>query len=174
MDAQPSFRKLILVTPMYGDSTLHLRLERIVEPDGRTSLERALHSLTSPTEEIRLPLRDSWRDSYADLLGHLSEGALTPAQQRDACDKLKYAYFLVKRGEKPWQATVSPSVASWARSFLYGRHPDATDLRVARVGISSQMRRYRRVQSRGCCGSFDTVATGPDGNRYHLGCHYGH
>jgi len=93
------------------------------------------------------------------------------------------ARFAVKEArcpqEKSYEQFLSKDIARWAERRIQEEveELEATcvdNWRVARLGNSPQMRRYRRQQKRGCCGSHDIIRKGPDGNKYMLGFNYGH
>lgn len=78
---------------------------------------------------------------------------------------------------KAWDDVLPDDIVAWANAALFkaSEGDDCVDnFRVARVGNTSQQRRYRKQKENGCCGSEDFIATGPDGNRYRLGFNYGH
>jgi hypothetical protein len=78
---------------------------------------------------------------------------------------------------KTWEDVLSTDIVNWAW-FKFGKltvDKDCVDnFRVANMGKSSQMRRYKRQRDKGCCGSFESVEIGPDGDRYLLGFNHGH
>lgn len=89
----------------------------------------------------------------------------------------------VKRAKAPvpkgYQDVLPENVVRWAESAIGAEMKKRKELcvdnyRVARLGSSTQMRRYRKQQKNGCCGSFDEVRKGPDGQKYLIGCNYGH
>jgi hypothetical protein len=76
-----------------------------------------------------------------------------------------------------WDDVLPPRIARWASGELTraaAKEECCDNFRAARVGNTAQMRRYRRQKARGCCGSSDWEAVGPDGNVYALGFNYGH
>lgn len=81
--------------------------------------------------------------------------------------------------EKSYEQFLPKDISSWAERHIQ-EEVEAMEAmcvdnwRVARLGNSPQMRRYRRQQKRGCCGSHDIIRRGPDGNTYMLGFNYGH
>lgn len=79
--------------------------------------------------------------------------------------------------EKTWEQVLPDDIVRWAEVELRAAmvdEPCCDNTRVARMDSPSQMRRFRRQQEHGCCGSFDFERTGPDGNCYLLGFNYGH
>jgi hypothetical protein len=79
--------------------------------------------------------------------------------------------------EKDWEDVNPPQIVRWAEGEFARaqRGLDCCDnFRLALASSSAQKRRYRRAQKRGCCGSSDWEAIGPDGKRYLLGFNYGH
>lgn len=78
---------------------------------------------------------------------------------------------------KTWDEVLPAAVVGWAWKRLHAEcrgEPCVDNFRVALKRNSSQRRRYRNVQKRGCCGSHDFEAVGPDGETYLLGYNYGH
>lgn len=83
----------------------------------------------------------------------------------------------VEAAAKEWADVLPRRIVDWAHGELSSHaadEPCVDNSRVARVGISSQMRRFRRQEATGCCGSASFERVGPDGNRYILGYNYGH
>ncbi len=91
--------------------------------------------------------------------------------------------LLIKRVRAVWHDhqrkecldALSPRLRQWAETMIAdeSRGYDCVDSeRVARVGKTSQMRRF--VRTRSCCGSHEWEAIGPDGFRYLMGFNYGH
>ena len=81
--------------------------------------------------------------------------------------------------QKTWQEAMPREIVDWAyRKFdamiAAGDDKCNDNFRVARIGNSSQMRRYLRYAKQGCCGTCEEVHKGPDGHRYLLGYNYGH
>ena len=60
---------------------------------------------------------------------------------------------------------------SFSSRYKYG---NSDNYRVARLGDKEQLKQYGRQYNNGCCGFYDEVHTGPDGNRYYIGFNYGH
>jgi len=84
-------------------------------------------------------------------------------------------HHALKRRE--WYQVVPCEVKDWAYRELAREQSGRTccdNDRVARVGNTAQMRRYRRQKMAGCCGSRDWRARGPDGRDYLIGFNYGH
>jgi hypothetical protein len=78
---------------------------------------------------------------------------------------------------KEWDDVLEPGIARWAEGELRRASAglDCVDnFRVARVGNTGQVRRYRRQKAHGCCGFSDFEAVAPDGKAYMLGFNYGH
>lgn len=81
------------------------------------------------------------------------------------------------RMAKGWRDVLEPGIAKWADATLHQSskmHPCVDNFRAARIGNTGQMRRYKQQKARGCCGSHDFKAFGPDGCQYLLGFNYGH
>lgn len=78
--------------------------------------------------------------------------------------------------ERTWEQALPPNIVLWADDVIRTESDGLNCVDNARVGKlgSSQMRRYRRQQDGGCCGSSDFVRTGPDGKRYAIGFNFGH
>lgn len=78
---------------------------------------------------------------------------------------------------KGWASVLPDEIVKWANGVLgeSSKGEDCVDnYRVARIGNTSQQRRYRRQKRAGCCGCKDFVRQGPDGVRYMLGYNFGH
>lgn len=94
----------------------------------------------------------------------------------------RIAYKVLRRTHfegqaKEWSDVLPPEIVRWASETLdrAAKGLDCVDnYRVARMGNTGQVRRYKRQKDGGCCGFSDTVAVGPDGNKYMLGFNYGH
>jgi hypothetical protein len=71
---------------------------------------------------------------------------------------------------------IPPSVIEWGIAYVNEavKGPFRDNFRMARVWKSSDCRRYQREKKNGCCGFYDELVIGPDGNKYLLGCNYGH
>lgn len=96
-----------------------------------------------------------------------------------------FASFLWKRAkeyrmcaqQKSWDQVLPKNIVRWALGVLENasKGDDCVDnYRVARIGNTSQMRRYRSQKAHGCCGFSDFAEEGPDGKRYMMGFNYGH
>lgn len=82
-----------------------------------------------------------------------------------------------KTQQKDWDDVLPEGIARWAKGELRreAKGLDCVDnFRVGMLGNTGQMRRFRRQKARGCCGSKNWEAVGPDGNVYALGFNYGH
>lgn len=85
---------------------------------------------------------------------------------------------------KEWESTMTPEEVQWCYSeiqdMIRSMNESCTDnFRAARIWVSSQRRRYRRDQGRGCCGSHDWLAQRWNCKKlrydtYMLGFNYGH
>lgn len=78
---------------------------------------------------------------------------------------------------KYWDTVLPREIVAWAYGVLERETSglDCVDnFRVARLGNTGQMRRYKAQVKAGCCGSTDFIETGPDGQRYLLGANFGH
>lgn len=97
---------------------------------------------------------------------------------REAYEARKRARRLAYEAQaKSWRDVLPEDVRKWATATLNKASKDEAcvdNYRVARMNSTSQMRRYRKQKERGCCGSHDFKAVGPDGNRYLMGFNYGH
>lgn len=85
--------------------------------------------------------------------------------------------YRMRAQARAWDEVLPDDIVAWANAVLFkaSEGDDCVDnFRVARVGNTSQQRRYRQQKENGCCGSEDFIATGPDGNLYRLGYNYGH
>jgi len=78
---------------------------------------------------------------------------------------------------KEWDQVLPKPIVAWALSVIE-REQEGLDCcdnsRVARVGNTGQVRRYKSAKASGCCGFHDSVYTGPDGRRYMIGFNFGH
>ncbi len=96
----------------------------------------------------------------------------------------KVAYKKLRRirceeQRRAWDEVLPKEIVQWANeriaADIKGNEAECVDNdRCARLGNSSQMRRYRSAQANGCCGFADWVEFGPDGKRYALGYNFGH
>lgn len=84
--------------------------------------------------------------------------------------------FEAKNKERYSYHHISKEIIDWAWNTYFhpfaGMYPD--NFRMARIWKSSDMRRYQREKKTGCCGFFDELVIGPDGNKYMVGLNYGH
>jgi hypothetical protein len=55
-----------------------------------------------------------------------------------------------------------------------GEYECMDNYRWAEVGDAFAEEDYEGQKASGCCGSHDTVITGPDGSRFRVGFNYGH
>lgn len=88
--------------------------------------------------------------------------------------------------EKTWEETMTFDEAQWCINQIYAilaeDFPDEhciDNFRAAKCGISSQMRRFRRYERRGCCGSYNKFVYKSRGwfkkpDLYIVGFNYGH
>lgn len=79
--------------------------------------------------------------------------------------------------QKTWDQVLPRDIVSWAWRTLNDHATGCNcvdNTRVARIGNTAQMRRYRRALKYGCCGFADFEKTAPDGRRYRLGYNFGH
>ena len=90
--------------------------------------------------------------------------------------------FGMKR--KTWEETMEP----WEVDFLYGEIREyvnqhglyfADNFRAARCWVSSQRRRFRKIEAEGCCGSENWIVKRFNlkkmrVDKYMVGCNYGH
>ena len=104
------------------------------------------------------------------------------ALERGSRDWAKDAYKTLRKlhhesKAKEWDAVLPPAIVAWANGRLASAaegEPCCDNWRVARVGNTAQVRRYKSQKKAGCCGFADFVEMGPDGKRYMLGFNYGH
>jgi hypothetical protein len=97
-------------------------------------------------------------------------------------DWAKEAYKQLRRDHnaskvKAWDDVLPPAIVEWANRRLAAAAEGESccdNWRVARVGNTGQVRRYKSQKKAGCCGFADFVETGPDGKRYMLGFNFGH
>lgn len=82
---------------------------------------------------------------------------------------------------KSWEETMTPEEVSWLRAEMreLTNDPCTDNYRAARMWTSSQMRRFRKQEDRGCCGSINKVVKNPrpiikGKDLYIIGCNYGH
>lgn len=86
-------------------------------------------------------------------------------------------HHIVMLQRKSWEDVLPREIVLWADGiFMAASSPgDCMDnTRVARVGNTSQVRRYRSQYGNGCCGFEDFRRVGPDGRAYMLGYNFGH
>ena len=71
---------------------------------------------------------------------------------------------------------ISDELFEWGINHIHAvvKDPFIDNFRMARVWKSSDCRRYQREKNNGCCGFYDDIVTAPDGNKYLIGCNYGH
>lgn len=70
---------------------------------------------------------------------------------------------------------IAPEMIKWGLDLIDKiDDPFKDNFRMARVWKSSDCRRYQREKKSGCCGFFDELVVAPDGNKYLIGCNYGH
>jgi hypothetical protein len=78
---------------------------------------------------------------------------------------------------KEWDTVLPGKIVRWASNEIQREAKGLScvdNARVARVGNTAQMRRYRMQKKHGCCGFADWQALGPDGEVYVLGFNFGH
>ena len=81
---------------------------------------------------------------------------------------------------KEWHEVLPQDVCAWLQKHMWDIVEDMNEhcvdnFRAAYVNSTSQKRRYKRQQRRGCCGFFDSVVLCPvDQKQYLIGFNYGH
>lgn len=144
-------------------------------PRGRDSVVLHLRSHRDPMLDRQIATmvgRHTGKELHQALIG-----VLPPDTSLVARAKLVKAIraTLVASQTKGSFEVQSRSIQEWANLQIAHRACGLSCVdsqRVARVGKSSQARRFNRERS--CCGSSEWEAVGPDGNRYRLGFNYGH
>lgn len=129
--------------------------------------------------DTRITDRDYW-GGVRLFLEWLWAGAVPSARGgwvKVAYKTIRRARFEAERRE--WEDVLPKAIVNWAddqimRDIAENESQCCDNTRVALVGNTSQERRYRRQKERGCCGSTDWTATGPDGKVYMLGYNFGH
>ena len=159
----------VLITPR--DDGIHA-----IDARARWSNPRPLPP-GAPERWVVLPFDTRTRDhaKWRNLRGFLNWIDPGPGQwARQVYKTLRR--FHNESKERTWEQALPPVIVRWADDVIRiesdGLHC-VDNARVGKVG-SSQMRRYRRQKDDGCCGSSDTVHTGPDGKRYAIGFNFGH
>ena len=92
-----------------------------------------------------------------------------------AYKQLRKYHHETKRRE--WDQVLPKPIVDWAWQVIERAQEGelcCDNARVAQLGNTGQMRRYKAAKAAGCCGFADFVETGPDGKRYLLGYNYGH
>lgn len=153
----------------------HLRLVE-EDPHRRWFARDIARDTTLHRFDVRTKDAYTWR-GYKRFLLWLN--AALPAGQkgfaRHAYKRLRAAHHESK--SKEWDDVLPRGIARWANGELNRASNGLSccdNFRAARLGNTGQMRRYRRQRERGCCGSRDWEALGPDGKVYMLGFNYGH
>lgn len=129
----------------------------------------------STTIDVRGCDAEHWR-SVRLFLRWLSAGVQKPQEFEH------WAYKRLRRGHhashaKDWYDVLPSEVRKWADAELQRVMKDCDcvdNSRVARIGNTGQMRRFRKAKANGCCGCAEWEAVGPYGKRYLLGFNYGH
>lgn len=100
---------------------------------------------------------------------------------RFVCKKVKSWRYQNKLASEifDWERDLPADDVSWAQdeiSELFPREKyDCMDnVRVADKSMKRSVRRYRKQQSNGCCGSCDIEVPRGDGRVFMIGCNYGH
>jgi hypothetical protein len=76
---------------------------------------------------------------------------------------------------RPSYFHINPDIIKWGLNYINQiNNPCVDNFRMARAWKSSDCRRYQREKKKGCCGFFDELVVAPDGNKYLIGCNYGH
>lgn len=178
-------RRKVLVTHWGGIRIVEKTGERY--PGGAEKIE----DYTVAIIDVKRTDREYWH-SVRQFLEWLGQGlerhhdweklARERREDLDLSPWPKRAYKILRQGmadelRKGWDDVLPKSIVEWAKVALeteqHGR--DFCDnARVAKIGNTAQIRRYKRQKARGCCGFCDWIAVGPDGNRYVLGFNYGH
>jgi hypothetical protein len=67
-------------------------------------------------------------------------------------------------------------IEAWLEKYIYNQvdDPCIDNFRWAVLGDVEQMEAYKKAAAEGCCGSFDSEVTAPNGLTYKVGCNYGH
>lgn len=92
----------------------------------------------------------------------------------------------MKHKVKTWEETMTPEEVQWCIDRIYSiisySFPDEhciDNFRAAKCGISSQMRRFRKYERNGCCGSHNEFVFKSNGlfrkpTQFIVGFNYGH
>lgn len=78
---------------------------------------------------------------------------------------------------KSWESVIPEPIRGWAWNKIFELQEGLAccdNARVALLGNTGQMRRYKSQKDAGCCGFSDSVHRGPDGKLYTIGFNYGH
>jgi hypothetical protein len=138
--------------------------------------ESKRESETLHTFDVRRADRDHWHQTKL-FLEWLAQ-ALPPGSRdwaRIAYKGLRKLHHETKA--KEWEQVLPKPIADWAWSVIEREQKGelcCDNARVAQVGNTGQMRRYRAQKAAGCCGFADFQERGPDGKMYWLGFNYGH
>lgn len=98
-----------------------------------------------------------------------------PVEQNKLIQQVKELCHQIRTRPKELSEIFPFFIISWAYEMINQRDLDCVDnIRIAKIGNSSQKRRYRKQQKSGCCGFMDVIREAPDGQRYMVGCNYGH
>jgi hypothetical protein len=97
-------------------------------------------------------------------------------------DWAHFAYKYLRRlhhesKAKGWEQVLPKPIVAWAWEVIFREQKDLSccdNARVALVGNTGQVRRYKAAKAAGCCGFSDAIHTGPDGKRYMIGFNFGH
>ena len=120
--------------------------------------------------------RKYW-NSVSDFMKWLGMSNIKGAQQwaRDAYKSIRRARSSALT--KSWEDVLPKEIRIWAWEELrkISKDDDFCDnWRVAKLGNTAQVRRYKSQRKHGCCGFSDVKRVGIDGNKYLLGYNYGH
>ncbi len=138
--------------------------------------ERKRESVVLFTFDVRRADRAYWH-SVKLFLEWLSQ-ALSPGSRDWAkveYKALRKLHHETKRRE--WDDVLPAPIVTWANRRLAESAKGelcVDNYRVAQIGNTGQMRRYKAAKASGCCGFADFDEVGPDGKRYLLGYNYGH
>ncbi len=173
-----------LLFPLGWEKPIASQLVRITH-DGAIEFEtferiRTWSESTGRTELCRFDLDRDDRDYWSGVKKFLIW--LSAGLPRSWRDWWYFAYKELRRlhhdRKRKYNDDILPArIVRWAQGELR-READKSECvdnyRMALTESSTQMRRFRRQEAKGCCGCKSWEALGPDGKIYRLGFNYGH
>lgn len=124
-------------------------------------------------EKIR-EIIQNWKQNFPEIKNQINNEKILLIREKYLLIKaIRREKFILE--EKEYHQVLPKEIVSWAEDLLNSLSKEYScvdSYRVANIKKSSQVKRFKR--NRSCCGSYEEIFAGPDGNKYILGFNHGH